>query len=1128
MILFLVISSFHFTHSMVEMVGWHEIDSCIWCDDAASSKRPTPNLAVSPSHHASHRNIGKKKNMKKEAKNNVSSHHFALSLFTKSDTNFNFGALKPLSRYRYQAKKLEENVASEMRMHDTGLVVWSSEEKIGTQKATTIRLISTRFLVALVMAAAAASFAILTRKQLVGKLHQLRSSVFLGALRCCDAVVSRFPVPAIRSKMKCLKLMKQDRLKWKNWILLWLCCHELMLPVLGAVCSVTDGSAANGVACTCGNEECTSTTGLICYSTLGGGSCRKMGLGPFGYTKEEGNTNCGSMSNRYPILNKAACEAAAKSMDLDDVVASEGGHSVWPPGCLWGGKPLGLFYNNLVTSTSSCNGALALHRSNSEYCLCVAAYDCTHTNGATTNTADCLCGGMGVVCTAAASGLYCDSSFSVSVCGTAPITACAKTDGSSASSVTCVCGNVACSASTGFICYVGLGASGGSCRKTGFGPFGYIKEDGSQTKCVSVSNRKPILDKATCEAAAASMGLEIVVAEEVSYSSFPPGCSGSSLSSLYYNTLFTSTTSCTSRRCLCIAAPDCTQTNGVTSNTNACVCGGMGVVCLPASGLYCTSSTSTCSSGDLCTSVDGSSLNTGVDCACGTAGACNSFNGMYCYASNNQCSFVAIPDCLTTDGSAANGAACTCSSETCTSTTGLICYSTLGGGSCRKTDVGPFGYPKVVTNCGSMSSMSNRNPILDKAACEAAATSMGLDVVVAVEVSSSSHPPGCYWSSEYIYTHSNNPLIYNTLSTSTASCTSHTRFCLCVAAPDCTHSNGATLNTAICMCGGTGVACTAASGLFCFAAFNYCSEECSTCGGELTYSLVNSGMCADVSGRLLIGSKIWCEEAAVRLDLASKDAQVEHSLSIPGCRENTGSSLKFNSNLASTNPCQIGYPCICGTGPFCTEIDGTMPNSAECICGTTACFNTTGLFCHGAESLCSNSTIFYSVVESGRCDDVSGRGIIGDKAMCEEAAVSLSLSDTSADASSGAQNGFSYIPGCYLYLMNPGSLYFNTEITSLKDCSYASSSYKNKCICVTAPLCSEHNGTTPNNAACYCGTKLCREVSTGLYCISSLNVCARACPLGKYRSAATDGICIKCKVGQHSDDATDNTRCKLW
>ena len=229
--------------------------------------------------------------------------------------------------------------------------------------------------------------------------------------------------------------------KLKNVFLVLLCITELMVPSLGAVCGVTDGSAANSVACTCGSVECTSTTGLICFSTYGDGSCRKTGFGGFGYTKEAGNTNCGSESNRKPILDKAACEAAATSMGLDDVEAIEYPYSVWPPGCMWGGNPLGLWYNTLVTSTSSCDGA------NSVYCLCIAATECTQTNGATSNTDACLCGGTG--CTAA-SGLYCTSSTSTCSSGDP----CASVDGSSLNTgINCSCGTAVCNSIYGMFCY---------------------------------------------------------------------------------------------------------------------------------------------------------------------------------------------------------------------------------------------------------------------------------------------------------------------------------------------------------------------------------------------------------------------------------------------------------------------------------------------------------------------------------------------------------------------------------------------------------------------------------------------------------------------------------------------------
>ena len=150
-----------------------------------------------------------------------------------------------------------------------------------------------------------------------------------------------------------------------------------------------------------------------------------------------------------------------------------------------------------------------------------------------------------------------------------------------------------------------------------------------------MSNRKPIVDRAACEAASTSMGLRDVGVHSMAAVGWPAGCFQRTNGRLHLNRIPTATGSChdTSTRsdfCLCVAAPVCTHTNGATSNSDGCVCGGTG--CTPASGLFC-------------------------------------------YASKSQCSLVAIPDCLVTDGSVANGAACTCNSATCTAALGLYCTS---------------------------------------------------------------------------------------------------------------------------------------------------------------------------------------------------------------------------------------------------------------------------------------------------------------------------------------------------------------------------------------------------------------------------------------------------------------------
>ena len=103
-------------------------------------------------------------------------------------------------------------------------------------------------------------------------------------------------------------------------MLRWLCLATTMSTVCGVACPVTDGSKANDAACTCGNEECTALTGLICYSTTGGGSCRMNDVGAYGYPRPSGK--CPAVSGRKSIPDKASCEVAATSLGLMDTTAS--------------------------------------------------------------------------------------------------------------------------------------------------------------------------------------------------------------------------------------------------------------------------------------------------------------------------------------------------------------------------------------------------------------------------------------------------------------------------------------------------------------------------------------------------------------------------------------------------------------------------------------------------------------------------------------------------------------------------------------------------------------------------------------------------------------------------------------
>jgi len=392
--------------------------------------------------------------------------------------------------------------------------------------------------------------------------------------------------------------------------------------------------------------------------------------------------------------------------------------------------------------------------------FCGRGSSCDVTDGSVANTSPCKCGNAVHVCNYD-SGLHCYASENY--CFTGP--PCAVTNGSIANTRTdsCRCGNEECTAATGLICYSSTHIGGSSCRKSDVGAFGYPRPNSGN--CNDVTGRKSISNKAACEAAATSLGLTSVLSTvEVSVSGYPPGCLWAG-TYLFYNPLTTSTTPCTYPfTCLCLSAPNCLETNGTTTNAAPCLCGNTG--CTIASGLHCYASDNYCSTVPLCTVTDGSTANTD-SCRCENVD-CTIASGLHCYASENYCSG---PPCTVTNGSIANTEPCRCGDEVCTIASGLICFSnTNGGGSCRKTDVGAFGYPRPTS--GNCNDVTGRKSILDKAACGAAATSLGLSDVEANEVSYLAQPPGCYWGT--------NRLNYNTKTTSTASCSSNSNYCLCL------------------------------------------------------------------------------------------------------------------------------------------------------------------------------------------------------------------------------------------------------------------------------------------------------------------------------------------------------------
>ena len=228
---------------------------------------------------------------------------------------------------------------------------------------------------------------------------------------------------------------------------------------------------------------------------------------------------------------------------------------------------------------------------------------------------------------------------------------CSVTNGSATNDQTCMCGNVECTADTGLICYAATG--GGSCRKNDPGAFGYPTPN--HGRCTDVEGRAWIFDKASCEAAATSLGFSGLSDTTVSHSDLaksyayiPPGCYYEN-GHLNYNVMIpryvlgrSQSTNCGQYAsfCLCMSAPNCGNTNGTVANDAPCLCGETG----------CTATT-----------------------------------GFYCHESLDFCSMES--SCPISDGSAENINACKCGNVVCTLAmpdTGMVCDTRLGAGTCQK------------------------------------------------------------------------------------------------------------------------------------------------------------------------------------------------------------------------------------------------------------------------------------------------------------------------------------------------------------------------------------------------------------------------------------------------------------
>ena len=215
----------------------------------------------------------------------------------------------------------------------------------------------------------------------------------------------------------------------------------------------------------------------------------------------------------------------------------------------------------------------------------------------------------------------------------------------------------------------------------------------------------------------------------------------------------------------------------------------------------------------------------------------------------------------------------------------------------------------------------------------------------------------------------------------------------------------------------------------------------------VTYSLLNSGRCADVALRVPLFNADECRAAMSSLALSTA---VPINLRLndnypPGCWHKS-SKLYLNGNArAVAVACGVSSrQCICASAPACTNTSGYRNNADDCVCGSVACTGFTGRFCTATISRCSAY------------------------AACE-------------NRNSTAENTLPC--GCGAVDCTSGTGLFCHADAARSRCASAG----------PIRFCESADGSTPNSnaasASCACGTSNC-DASTGMYCHESSSTCS--------------------------------------
>ena len=197
----------------------------------------------------------------------------------------------------------------------------------------------------------------------------------------------------------------------------------------GPFCTQTDGITANPAACTCGTALCSADSGFYC--TKSNSTCA---AGP-PCSQTDGIT----ANSAACICGTALCSATESLCDKSSSTCTEP-----VPLC---NEIDGLSANNAACQCGSteCSADLGYYCTQSTN-TCAAGPPCDRTSGITANPAACRCGTTGC---SSNTGLYCTSS--ISVCS--PFEPCLINDGTLPNTDSCRCGTTECSdRNTGLYC----------------------------------------------------------------------------------------------------------------------------------------------------------------------------------------------------------------------------------------------------------------------------------------------------------------------------------------------------------------------------------------------------------------------------------------------------------------------------------------------------------------------------------------------------------------------------------------------------------------------------------------------------------------------------------------------------